>query len=477
MKQINYLVLVVLILACVRGEQYLQNKSEELVIVGAGLSGLNAAYNAKLFGSQASVYEARKRLGGRTYSTLLDEGDVINFGGTLIDTDHEEIQALLTKFGLEKIRVYGDSVNEKYNFEGKNYSWEALSVLAEPVFEKIKTLKDKIAADGGDYTGQTELTSTMVAYDKKSISECLSEMGAGPVVKDWVRQLYAGEYGFEPDELNCLHLLELSSVGAEEGESDFTGNLGDEKYTVKGGLTSLTNAFASRLGESVQTDHKLTKISKDASGHYVLNFQTASATKEVTARKVILALPLSVVQKSIDIEDDVLKSLIKPYSKLRMGANDKFFLVFKKAFWQGQEKQWMELVSKEFDIWSSPIDATPGRVLTVFRGGEEAKKPVDQAEIDKALGLLRTVFGASLVDDNFIRYQKGIPWAYEAETMGSYAGGVAPGHWQDFAGLNEPCRENICLAGSSFAGKNYVGFMEGALRSGRLAAEYLVGVE
>jgi len=57
-----------------------------IVVVGAGVAGLNAAYRLKQAGYRAEVYEAARRTGGRMYTVkdVLGPGLTTNLGGEFV---------------------------------------------------------------------------------------------------------------------------------------------------------------------------------------------------------------------------------------------------------------------------------------------------------------------------------------------------------------------------------------------------------
>lgn len=88
----------------------------DVVVVGAGLSGLKAAWEVQKAGFSCVVVEARDRVGGRTYSVdPLGDGRTVDLGGAWInDTNQSEIYKLAQTLGLELVvqRTDGDSVYE-----------------------------------------------------------------------------------------------------------------------------------------------------------------------------------------------------------------------------------------------------------------------------------------------------------------------------------------------------------------------------
>ena len=77
-----------------------------IAIVGAGIAGLNAAYQLKKAGYHATVYEARRRIGGRIVSLTdaVGEGLVTDLGGSFINTDHRDMLGLAREFRSEVVQ-------------------------------------------------------------------------------------------------------------------------------------------------------------------------------------------------------------------------------------------------------------------------------------------------------------------------------------------------------------------------------------
>src|SRR5262245_61293642 len=73
-----------------------------IVIVGAGVAGLNCALELADAGIRSTVYEASGRIGGRmfTNATYFDQRQVTEWCGELIDTDHTTIRGLAKRFNL-----------------------------------------------------------------------------------------------------------------------------------------------------------------------------------------------------------------------------------------------------------------------------------------------------------------------------------------------------------------------------------------
>src|SRR5437870_3281275 len=79
------------------------NNKPKIVVIGAGFSGLSAAYKLTQRGFEVTVLEARNRIGGRVFSHVIDKDDnlVVELGGEWVGNSHTRIQELCNEFHLE----------------------------------------------------------------------------------------------------------------------------------------------------------------------------------------------------------------------------------------------------------------------------------------------------------------------------------------------------------------------------------------
>src|SRR5579859_3382317 len=78
-----------------------------IVVVGAGIAGLNAALTLHDAGLSCSIYEASNRIGGRMHSDNRTWADamVSEWCGEFIGSDHTTIHELIVRFGLDTINL------------------------------------------------------------------------------------------------------------------------------------------------------------------------------------------------------------------------------------------------------------------------------------------------------------------------------------------------------------------------------------
>lgn len=79
----------------------MEKEIHPLIIIGAGLTGLTAAYTLRQAGIQATLLEARDRLGGRILTAKTKDGTPIEMGATWLGKKHVHLTGLLSELSLE----------------------------------------------------------------------------------------------------------------------------------------------------------------------------------------------------------------------------------------------------------------------------------------------------------------------------------------------------------------------------------------
>ena len=77
-------------------------------VIGAGFAGLSAALRLKQAGRSVVLLEARGRVGGRTFTQILDDGTWIDRGGAWVGPGQDRIHAMMSEFGVSSYKQYLD---------------------------------------------------------------------------------------------------------------------------------------------------------------------------------------------------------------------------------------------------------------------------------------------------------------------------------------------------------------------------------
>ncbi len=86
----------------------------EVVIIGAGLTGLSLAYYLRNSGLAVSIIEARNRLGGRILTQYVEDGAPLEAGATWLGVKHEVLNRLLEELD---IGIFEQELGEKAVYE------------------------------------------------------------------------------------------------------------------------------------------------------------------------------------------------------------------------------------------------------------------------------------------------------------------------------------------------------------------------
>jgi monoamine oxidase len=451
-----------------------------VVVVGGGLAGLTCAYRLKQAGVRAQLYEGSDRLGGRCWTRRGDfaEGQIAEHGGELIDQGHTQTRQLAQELGLDLDNLLSGEVNGTdpfYHFDGQPYSFAEATDDLKGIWQQLH--KDVSAAS---YPTLYNLsTQRGRELDAMSIADWIRAYVPGGL-KSRLGQLldvaYNIEYGAETSVQSSLNMLYLLAYSGQ-GQLRIFGP-SNEKYRVRGGNDQIPARLAAALQGQIVTGSALSSIRRNADGSYRLAFQSGSATSTVTADRVVLALPFSILRML-----DYAKAGFSPLKataieELGMGTNSKLHLQFKDRHWvslgsngetyadTGYQNTW-EVTRAQPGPQGILVDYTGGKVGASFGTGTPAERAAQfLAQLEPVLpGISARWNGKATVD-----YWAGNQW-----TKGSYSYWKV-GQYTKFAGI-----EREADGGCHFAGEHtsidFQGYLNGAVESGERAAGEILAAQ
>jgi monoamine oxidase len=455
-----------LLAGCATLPRPLRADGDAVAIVGAGIAGLTAAWRLRQAGVPARVYEAQNRVGGRMFSLRdhFPDGQVVELGGELIDSNHVRLRALAAELGIAiDDLLEGDHDADTWYFDGRAIDEDEIVAAFVPVARAIE--RDLATLGDGDilYTAPQGAQ----ALDALSIAQWLDRNAVDGWLRKLVEVAYTTEMGLEPERQSALNLLTFIGTG-DTGFKVFGES--DERSHVRGGNDLIPRALGQRMADAVETGQVLEAIRAEGDG-YVLSLRNGAATRDVRARQVILALPFTLLrQVRIDLPLPATKR--RAIDTLAYGSNAKLMIGYDHRVWRRHHANGAAMSDLPFQTSWETTRKQPGTggVLVNFTGGRhgvELGQGTARQQAEAATAALDRVFpglAAARTGSREVRMH----WPSHPWTLGSYAC-FGPGDW---TGLRGAMGESV--GGLHFAGEHCAldtqGFMEGGCESGETAA-------
>jgi monoamine oxidase len=157
--------------------------------------------------------------------------------------------------------------------------------------------------------------------------------GAGSKLGQLLEVAYTIEYGADASQQSALNLLYLLGFSGS-GQLRIFGP-SNEKYAIRNGCDQIPTRLAAQLQGQIQTGQQLVAV-RQGGGTVTLTLKQGSRTREVTADKVVLALPFSIIRSSVDFSGAGFKPLKQTaIRELGMGTNAKLHVQFSDRHWEG----------------------------------------------------------------------------------------------------------------------------------------------
>lgn len=437
----------------------------DVIIVGAGLSGLCAARTLAGRGWDVAVVEAADQVGGRT-RTVHEAGGPVDIGGQWVGPDQTRMLALLRELGLRTWRQY-DRGTHLIRREGRVGTYRSAippvpltqlpSLLL--VIHRLDSLARQVPC------GRPETAGEAARWDRISVAEWAEREVGSRAVRDLLQVVIHSILCVEPAEVSMLYFLHyIHAAGGLRKLTDVAG--GAQELRVEGGTQQIALRLAESLGERVHLSWPVLAIEQD--GEQVTLRGPAGTLR---ARKVILAIPPSQAAR-LDIRPALRGGRMAALERAAMGSSLKFVARYGAAFWRERGLSGSAIcpdgpVQLVFDACDEAV-TRPALVGFVMASAARELCGADPGIIRRCiLDELTHFFGAEAATPVALIHHawNEEPWTRGCPVCVRATGGL---HAQ---GRNHTRPEGrIHWAGTESAATWY-GFMEGALEAGERAAQ------
>jgi monoamine oxidase len=437
----------------------------DVVVVGAGLSGLCAARKLRAQGASVIVVEARDRVGGRTRTEQIGQG-TFDLGGQWIGPGQKRLHALADELGIETFPTYtkGKKVLE---VEGKISTYKrSIPSMSVPnliqmqgALSYLKRVRKKISPTGPMTAEGAE------ALDGETLETWRSRFVKSSKISAAMDAAIRAIFGAEARDLSALYvLMYLNAGGGLLSLAEARGGAQQDRFVP--GAQSISSALAKALGDTVALGLPVRRLIQ--SGDSV---DAVTDTQTIGGRFAIVTAPPMLAGR-IEYEPPVSVGRDQVTQRFAMGAAVKVLVTYERAFWREAGFSG-EVVSSDGPL-SVVYDNTShdGRqpALVGLVVGSQARQWSAQALSDRqrrVAGALKRYFGEEA--GSFQEYRE-LDWGAEPWSRGGPVGGLPPGVLtHSFAHLRKP-EGRIHWAGTESA-TEWIGYMEGAIQSGERAAD------
>lgn len=441
----------------------------DVVVVGAGLAGLTAARDLTDSGLDVVVLEARDRVGGRTFDRPLSNGVKVELGGQWVGPTQDAVMALIDELGLETFPTYreGESI-ASYQGAAIRYSDDsfglpdATSTEVFRVWEKLELLAAEVSTEAPWTSPDAD------SWDQMTLSGWLQAHTSDELTLRFFGMLLPAIFAAEPAELSFLHFLfyvksgnGLASLAATEG--------GAQESRVVEGTQAISERLALGLRDAIRLESPVREIGRSGADLRIVHSQGS-----ITASEVVVAIPPTLASR-ISYDPPLPSQRDSLTQQMPAGSVIKVNLGYATPFWRDEGLSGAAFGLDDdfsFTFDNSPPDASCG-VLVTFAEGDHSRRvramsPRQRRQL--AVETMTKHFGPQAAQPFDVIE---VDWSAEPWTRGCYGAHLGTGVWTRYGhALAEPV-ERLHWAGSETS-QTWNGYMDGAIRSGKRAANEIL---
>jgi len=305
----------------------------DVIVIGAGLSGLHAAATLEAVGLRVLVLEAQNRVGGRIHS-MRQPGGTAEAGGTYIGAGYARVIGAAERHGVELMDV--TPILEFFREQD-------LALDGEIIRQRdwaTHRANDFPTADKQHLPWNYHRVLTMRENPLREPSDWLSPEHAALDVSahDWLRGLGLSEraielayglnvsFGRDAHDVSALLLLFRGAFSKAQRALAPSESLG---FTAREGVQRIPEAMAAALEGGVELEHAVTGIALEKDRAVV----ACSNGRRFSARHVIAAVPPPVL-RAIEVEPKLPAAQAEAIATLPSQPLTQVYLAPRSRFWE-----------------------------------------------------------------------------------------------------------------------------------------------
>ncbi len=443
----------------------------DVVIVGAGISGLIAARTVLAAGLKPVVLEADDRVGGRILTQDALPGLPVELGAQWIGDTHHRMFALAAELGVPTYPQYDDG-ETSYDLAGSGVLRQSefhrrfAGELAE--LEKVFRLLDELAAEVPPEAPW--LAPAAAEWDSITAGAWYDGQGLSPVARTLLEICTVGILAVPTVEVSFLHLLFTIQTCGVTSELFAESEGGAQTTRFAGGTGEIPRRLADLVAEHLVLQAPVQLIEHGA------DRVTVSCRGGLVARGRRVIVTLSPALAGRIMYDPPLPGVRDQLTQRLPNASAmKAFFIYDEPFWRADGLNG-QLISDVGPARMSNDTCLPGDdhgVILLFLEGEQARTygrlPHDERRAALTAELVRHFGDKAARPECYVDGE----WADRQWTRGCYNANCGPLVWTTFGQALAAPIGAIHWAGTDTA-TQWSAYMEGAVEAGERAARAVI---
>ncbi|OAR01679.1 hypothetical protein LLEC1_02196 [Akanthomyces lecanii] len=461
----------------------------DVIVVGAGLSGLQAAYSAQKEGLSVIVVEARDRVGGKVWSVpLASKRGRVDLGAAWInDTLQPKVWAYCRRFGLDvvKQRLEGDAIMQDEDGSRIVFPFGITPEVRRPKYyvslKKIVLMKRLQFSDEQksnletirDHIQDVSLREKepSIEDDGVSLDAYVAKLGANDKTRKMINLWARVMHGVESTEESAAWFIDYCRTNHGLLAIRADNHTGGQYLRLTGGAQKIADGLASLVGhENIQLSSPVLRITDARSCVTV----TTTTGKSILGKRCIISIP-STLYRDLKFSPALPAAVERVTDGTKLGHYNKAIVCYDTPWWRkmGYNGFAMSFEGPVIVARDTSVDENRMYSLTCFVNGAEGEKwaklhPHQRRAV--VLEQLAALYGVSEDAELYrpIEFFDQI-WKHEPYSKGALAPITAIGQYTEYQSICGTPVGNLHFVGTEFS-RHWKGYMEGALVSGEIGA-------
>jgi monoamine oxidase len=434
-------------------------KMYDVIIIGAGVSGMKTAYDLLKKGKSVVLLESRDRVGGRSKGGSIQNVN-IDHGGQWIGADHFRVRNLIKECNKTLIPQYASGKTYiQYHGELININKTLPNLNLFTMFELGLLLRNLNKLSEDIDLEEPWNSKGAIEKDQQSLASWIEEQTIRDDSKQIVNSLVRSIFCTVPTQVSLLYALQcLKQGGSLEKMIAVEG--GSQQDKVKESMFSVAQSMHEELREEIRLNEQVEKVEQTDESVTVYTNKSA-----YSAKKLVVTVPPKALEK-IEFYPELPKLRKALMHRMSMGTVIKMHIAYETPFWKkaGQSGAVVSIDNNLHEVFDqSPEDNSIG-ILVGLIDGDHAIKLSGMTQEERrriVIDSLVSYFGDKA--KNVLEYID-YDWCEDEYANGGFAAFMPPGLMTSYGETLRKPFKNIHWAGTETA-REHIGYFEGALES------------